>query len=109
MICQMGVDLGGNMCDGSGLLGAAFLFLVLGGLFLFLFIVFLFLLLLVARVGRDVTYLGLSRIVSLIRISWATMQRMFRCGPYANRKSQRWRTSGKGGVQAHMVNTDGKA
>lgn len=55
------------------------------------------------------TYLGLSRMVSLIRISWATMHRMFRCGPYANKKSQRWRTSGKGGVQAHMVNTDGNA
>ena len=55
------------------------------------------------------TYLGLSKIVSRVLINCATIHRILRCGPYANKKSQRWSTSGRGGVQAQSVNTDGNA
>lgn len=54
-------------------------------------------------------YLGDCRICERIIVSCATMHRMFRCGPYANRKSQSLSTSGSGGVHAHSVSTDGNA
>lgn len=55
------------------------------------------------------TYLGDERICDRIIVNCATMQTMFRCGPYANKKSHSLSTSGNGGVQAHSVSTDGKA
>lgn len=55
------------------------------------------------------TYLGDSRICERMMVSCATMHTMFKCGPYANKKSHSLNTSGSGGVQAHNVRTDGKA
>jgi hypothetical protein len=55
------------------------------------------------------TYLGLFKMSVLIKTSCATMQSKFKCGPYANKKSHSCRTSGSGGVHAHMVKTDAKA
>jgi len=57
---------------------------------------------------RTLVGLGLSKIASLL-INCATMHRILRCGLYANKKSWRWRTSGRGGVQAQGVNVDGNA
>jgi len=46
---------------------------------------------------------------SLTITNCATIAKMFKCTPYAKRKSQRYSTSGRGGVQAHNVSTEGKA
>jgi hypothetical protein len=59
--------------------------------------------------GGMSTYLGLLKISLLITTNCATIHSRFKCGPYANRKSHNCRTSGSGGVHAHMVSTDAKA
>lgn len=57
------------------------------------------------RVLQKGRYLGEFKISFLNITSWATMQRIFKCTPYAKRKSHNLNTSGSGGVQAHSVNT----
>jgi hypothetical protein len=54
-------------------------------------------------------YLGELKIEFLKITSCATIHKMFKCAPYANKKSHNLSTCGSGGVQAHNVNTDGKA
>ena len=41
--------------------------------------------------------------------SCATIHKIFKCTPYANKKSHKSKTSGNGGVHAHRVSTEGKA
>lgn len=55
------------------------------------------------------TYLGDPKISSLKITNCATIHNRFKCAPYANKKSHNLNTSGNGGVQAHNVNTLGKA
>lgn len=51
------------------------------------------------------TYLVLARMESLIKNNCAITQRIFKCTPNARRKSQRRRTSARGGVHAQSVKT----
>lgn len=55
------------------------------------------------------TYLGDCRICERMIVNCATMQTIFKCGPYANKKSHNFSTSGNGGVQAQSVSTEGNA
>jgi hypothetical protein len=55
------------------------------------------------------TYLGLFKISVLINTNCATIHKIFKCGPYANKKSHNCKTSGNGGVQADIVRTEANA